>query len=66
VETLPHGYHFKPVGAVETALESCNNCSAILPMTAYDDDFAEKPEYILSMICLELMDENIDKFVSVV
>ncbi len=31
-----------------------------------NDSFAEKPEYILSLICLELMDENIDKFVSVV
>ncbi len=36
-----------------------------LTMTVYNDDFAEKPEYILLLICLELMDENIDKFVSV-
>ncbi len=40
--------------------------AALLPMTAHDNNFAEKPEYILLLIRLELMDENIDKFDSVV
>ena len=40
--------------------------AAPLPMTTYDDNFSEKPVYILLPIQLELMDENIDKFVSVV
>jgi hypothetical protein len=40
--------------------------AAPLPMMVYDDNLSEKPEYILLLIQLELMDENIDKFVSAV
>ncbi len=67
MEMLPHGITSNHCKRSQQQLKTAT-ILAPLPMTAYNNNFAEKHENILSLICLdlELMDEKIDKFVSLV